>query len=99
MKRIIVAPILVCMSVMEASAQDQGVSVAGRLPLLDGVLNVLMYGCLGIFLAMVAFKVIDLVTPGKLAEEITVKQNVAMAVFSGLFVLGVCVIIAAVVGS
>ena len=38
------------------------------------------------------------VTPGKLEEEILVKNNMAAAIMTGAFILGVCIIIARVVG-
>lgn len=61
------------------------------------VLATLVFGVVGIVLAIVGFKVLDLLTPGKLDEEILQKQNVAAAILAGAFVLGICIIVAAAV--
>jgi uncharacterized membrane protein YjfL (UPF0719 family) len=47
---------------------------------------------------VLGFKIFDWVTPGKLDEEIIVKNNMAAAIMTGAFILGVCIIIARVVG-
>lgn len=52
---------------------------------------------MGIVLAIVGFKLFDLVTPGKLDQEICEKQNVAAGILGGSVVLGICIIIASVV--
>lgn len=52
---------------------------------------------MGIVLAIVGFKLFDLVTPGKLDQEICEKQNVAAGILGGAVVLGICIIIASVV--
>ena len=45
------------------------------------ILNTLLYAGLGILVFVVGFVILDLLTPGKLWEEIRTKQNVAVARF------------------
>ena len=71
--------------------------IAGH-PLVDGIISTLIYSAVGIFVAFIAFKVIDLITPGHLAKDIA-DNNIALAILCGLTMLGVCIIIAAVLAS
>ena len=64
-------------------------------PLLNGILLTIVYGAIGIAMALVAFRLVDAITPGNLSKEITEKQNLALAVLVSAFVLGICIIIAA----
>ena len=66
------------------------------IPLVDGILSTILYGGIGIIMAMVAFKIIDWMTPGDLKEQIAEHENRALAIVTGAMVLGVCIIIAAV---
>jgi putative membrane protein len=52
---------------------------------------------LGVLLFVVAFVVLDLLTPGKLWEEISVKQNQSAATLMGFVALALGVIIAAAI--
>ncbi len=61
------------------------------------LLNVVIYAAVGIVLAVIGFKIIDILTPGKLGEEILQKQNIAAAILAGAFILGICIIVAAAV--
>jgi uncharacterized membrane protein YjfL (UPF0719 family) len=65
--------------------------------LIEGAVNATLFASLGIVLAIVAFKLFDWLTPGKLAEEILQKQNIAAAIVAGFFILGVCIIVAAAI--
>jgi uncharacterized membrane protein YjfL (UPF0719 family) len=47
-------------------------------------------------MALIAYKVVDLITPGKLAEDIA-NNNIALAILTGCIVLGVSIIIAAAI--
>ena len=65
--------------------------------LFEGFLLSLVYGALGITLAVGGFKAFDWVTPkidiqGELAE----KHNIAVAIVCAAIILGVCYIVAAV---
>jgi putative membrane protein len=64
----------------------------------EAALATVIFGLIGIFLAVLGFKIFDKVTPGNLEEEIVKKNNMAAAVMAGAFILGVCIIIARVVG-
>lgn len=61
------------------------------------LLNAFLYSLLGIVLFLVAFVVIDKMTPYQLWTEIVEEQNVALAILVGAMSLGICVIIAAAV--
>ena len=66
--------------------------------LTTGIVSTIIYSSLGIVMAALAFKVIDLITPGKLSKDIA-ENNIALALLTGLMMLGVCIIIAAVLAS
>lgn len=65
--------------------------------LTNGIINSLIYSLLGIVMAVFAAKVIDWITPGNLFRQLTDEKNVPLAIFSGLMVLGICIIIAAAI--
>jgi uncharacterized membrane protein YjfL (UPF0719 family) len=65
----------------------------------EAALATVIFGLIGIGLAVLGFKVFDRVTPGNLEEEIVRKNNIAAAIMVGAFIIGVCIIIARVVGS
>ncbi len=69
-------------------------SLAG---LLSGVIATVLYSLIGIVMATIGFKVVDLLTPGNLAEEVAHKGNRALAILAGSMILGVCIIIASAV--
>lgn len=62
-----------------------------------GVVNSLIYALLGIAMAIFAAKVVDWITPGKLFRLLVEEKNVALGLFAGLLVLGICIIIAAAI--
>jgi uncharacterized membrane protein YjfL (UPF0719 family) len=64
----------------------------------EAALATVVFGVIGIGLAVLGFKVFDRLTPGNLEEEIVQKNNLAAAIMAGSFILGVCHIIARVVG-
>jgi len=57
--------------------------------------NTLIFAGIGIGLFIVAFIILDLLTPGKLWEEIEQKQNTAVAIFAGSIAIGIAIIVAA----
>lgn len=59
------------------------------------LINTMIYAGVGIVLLVVAFIILDLLTPGKLWEEIEQKQNVAVAIFAGSIAIGIAIIVAA----
>jgi uncharacterized membrane protein YjfL (UPF0719 family) len=68
--------------------------MATSLPVL---LNSLLYAGVGILVFVVGFIILDLLTPGKLWEEIREKQNIAVAIFAGSVALGLAIIVAAAI--
>ncbi|MEQ1510823.1 MAG: DUF350 domain-containing protein [Sphingopyxis sp.] len=61
------------------------------------IINALIYALMGIVVLGVGFLVFDMLTPGKLWQEIRENQNVAVAQFAGLFALGLAIIVAAAI--
>jgi putative membrane protein len=64
-------------------------------PLETGITSSLVYGLIGMAMAVLAAKVVDWITPGNLFTQLTDEKNVPLAIFTGLLVLGICIIIAA----
>ena len=59
--------------------------------------NALIYSVLGILIFILAFVIIDKVTPFHLWKEIVQDKNVALALLIGAMSIGICIIIAAAV--
>jgi putative membrane protein len=63
-----------------------------------GFLAALLYGPLGIFLAVLGFKAFDWITPKiNIQKELAEKNNIAVAIVTAAIILGVCIIVANVV--
>jgi uncharacterized membrane protein YjfL (UPF0719 family) len=62
------------------------------------VVSTLVFGVIGIALAILGFKLFDMLTPGKLEEEIVQKQNIAAAILGAAIILGICLIVSRAVG-
>lgn len=63
--------------------------------LLAAIGSTLIFGLIGIFMAILGFKLFDLLTPFNLEQEICEKQNIAVAIVCAGMVLGICLIIVA----
>lgn len=61
------------------------------------VLNALVFAALGIIIFVLAFAIIDKLTPYHLWKEIVEDHNIALAILIGAMSIGMCVIIAAAV--
>lgn len=61
------------------------------------LLNSLLYAGIGIATFVVGFVVLDLLTPGKLWQQINEKGNVAVAIFAGSVAIGLAIIVAAAI--
>lgn len=61
------------------------------------MLNTLIYAGIGLVVFVIGFVIMDILTPGKLWEEINAKQNQAVAIFAGLMGLGLAIIVAAAI--
>lgn len=66
-------------------------------PLVSSVLNALVFAGLGILIFVIAFVVLDKLTPYHLWKEIVHEHNIALAILIGSLSLGFCLIIAAAV--
>lgn len=61
------------------------------------VLNAIVYAALGILIFVVAFALVDRLTPYHLWNEIVHEHNTALAILVGAMSIGMCIIIAAAV--
>jgi uncharacterized membrane protein YjfL (UPF0719 family) len=61
------------------------------------ILNAVVFAALGILIFVVAFAIIDRLTPYHLWKEIVEDQNTALAILIGAMSIGMCIIIAAAV--
>jgi putative membrane protein len=64
---------------------------------LSNVWNALMFAALGLVIFIVAFALVDRLTPYHLWHEIVHEKNVALAILVGAMSIGMCIIIAAAV--
>jgi putative membrane protein len=60
-------------------------------------LSVIAYSLIGMATLFTVYKLIDWILPADVEAEIFDKQNLAVAVFKGLLLLGISIIIAAVI--
>ena len=61
------------------------------------LLNAAVFSLLGILLFIVAFTIVDKLTPYDLWKEIVENKNLALAVMIGAMSIGMCIIIASAV--
>ena len=67
-------------------------------PFWPSFLSTLLYGPLGIFLAVLGFKAFDWITPRiNIQHELAEKGNIAVAIVTAAVILGVSLIVAMVV--
>jgi uncharacterized membrane protein YjfL (UPF0719 family) len=59
--------------------------------------STLVFGLIGIVLAIAGYKLFDALTPFHLEREICEKQNLPVALLCSAMVLGICLIVAAAV--
>jgi putative membrane protein len=64
---------------------------------LTALVNAAIFALLGIVLFIIAFVVVDKITPYPLWKEIVEEKNLALAVLVGAMSIGMCIIIAAAV--
>jgi putative membrane protein len=57
------------------------------------VLATVVFGVVGIALAIIGFKLFDLFSPGNLETEIVQKQNIAAAILGAAIIIGICLIV------
>lgn len=63
----------------------------------SNLLNALIYSVLGILIFVIAFVIVDRMTPYHLWNEIVHEHNTALAILIGAMSIGMCIIIAAAV--
>jgi len=56
-----------------------------------------LFSLIGIFMAIIGYKLFDAATPGRLHEEIIKNRNVAAALIGAAVIIGTCIIIAAAI--
>ena len=87
---------MVMVPVLAAQAQETAAAANWHARSLgEAVWHTALFGLLGVVLAIIGYKLFDLVTPGKLHEEILQNKNVAAAIVGAAVILGVCVLVAA----
>lgn len=64
---------------------------------MENIFNSAAFAAIGIVLFVVAFFIIDLLTPGKLWDEIAEKKNTAAAILMGSVAIALGVIVAAAI--
>ena len=64
---------------------------------LPALLSTLLYAVIGIVMFVIGFIVLDILTPGKLWEEINQNQNRAVATFAAGAAIGLGIIVAAAI--
>jgi putative membrane protein len=65
--------------------------------IMHNVINALVFAFVGIFIFVIAFFIMDKLTPYHLWKEIVQEHNMALAILVGAISLGICIIIAAAV--
>ncbi len=61
------------------------------------LLNSLLFAGIGLVVFVVGFFILDMLTPGKLWQEINEKQNRAVATFAGACAIALAIIVAAAI--
>ncbi len=56
-----------------------------------------LFGLIGIILAMVGYKVFEWITPFSVADELQRNQNIAVAIVVAAIIIGICLMMAAVI--
>ncbi|MBS1611915.1 MAG: DUF350 domain-containing protein [Bacteroidetes bacterium] len=58
------------------------------------VINSVVFSLIGIFVLVVSFFLVEMLTPENLYKELVEKQNSAVAIVAGAFILAIAIIIA-----
>jgi len=72
-------------------------TTGGAMLTLDTFLASLAYSFLGIFVFLITFVIVDIITPTKLRVEIVDNKNTGVAVLMGAVALSIAIIIAAAI--
>ena len=63
----------------------------------DGLLASLIYSAAGIIILILSFIIIEIITPEKVWKELIQNKNVALAIVTASFILGIALIIASAI--
>ena len=63
------------------------------------IIGTIVYSMIGVAMFIIAFKIIDVITPYSIHKEISDKQNVALGVIIGSIMIALSIIIAAAIKS
>ncbi len=97
MKKVIPILTFFVFSISNLVAKDTNLSTFESLE--KGLIGTILYSISGMLMAIVAYKLIDFVIPGKLSEQIAEHKNTAVAMVVAALMLGICIIIAAAIVS
>jgi uncharacterized membrane protein YjfL (UPF0719 family) len=97
MKKIFILVVTMIFLVGSLFAKDTNLSLLESIE--KGLLGTILYSISGMLMAIVAYKLIDVVIPGKISEQITEHKNTAVAMVVAALMLGICIIIAAAIVS
>lgn len=64
---------------------------------LKPILNSIIFSLLGIVILLIAYFIIEKLTPENTWKEVTQKNNVAVAIVFGAFIIGISMIISAAI--
>ncbi len=82
------------------AAQESGAAQAfDATTLLYGVISTLVYGVVGIALAMVGYQVFAWMLPFDVKKELEEDQNISVGVLLAALMLGICIVVAATIHS
>jgi putative membrane protein len=79
-----------------AWAQGPGTNGGASRDLMQSVISTVVFGFVGIVLAIAGFKLFDVAIRFDLEKEICEKNNIAVALLAGAMLIGICIIVAAV---
>ena len=97
--RLALVPLAFILPASLAAAQTHAAAGAWSETLIHGIVGTVIYGVLGIILAVIGMKVFEWVTPYSVDKELAEKNNISVAIAMGAMVLGVSIIIAATIMS
>jgi putative membrane protein len=63
----------------------------------DSFFASLIYSAVGIIILILSFIILELITPEKIWKELVQNKNVAIAIVSAAFILGIAIIIASAI--
>jgi putative membrane protein len=64
---------------------------------LKPILNSILFSLLGIVILLIAYFIIEKLTPENTWKEVTQKNNIAVAIVFGAFIIGISMIISAAI--